>query len=395
MALSKDNREYPAPAEALFNLLLGLLPQLNMRVLPYEGAYPTITSQNPETNEIKIRVQPQSANTPAYNFTFRLEAAGPDRTRLNAETSTFGLTDLGLGQMTLRQLLVTVSLAIKGRLEAGQLPVFFHQPTRPWPGSPQAQAEAAAHRAFDLGRRGYPEDALNEFKASLALDPRQPEVYYYMGVLQMLIGRLSEAAQAFQAAISLEPHHLLAGAYLEDVQARIRQVGPALVSPFTMPTKVINPTSPAAGSSSAPYRVQTPKPMNTPLGEYAPAQSQAPAGVVNEDRVPTRPTPLIAGGWLFLRGDGTPVAEYKLCKPVTTLGRREDGDLVLMDAKISRQHAEIIERNGIHFLRDLRSANGTRHNGRKLAPGEEVPLRHGDRLRLGEIEITYINSKQQ
>ncbi len=390
MAISRDNREYRTSHEELFNLLLGLLPQLQLRVRPYEAASPRLEVQNAETGQIKLRVQPASTGTAAYTFSLTCETISADRTRLKVEASTYGVTDLGLGQLTLRQILITVYLAVEGKLEAGQLPVFFLESSPPSPSSVQAQAEEQAHRGFDLGRRGYAEDALTEFQASLLLYPQQPEIFYHMGVLQMLIGRLAEAAQAFQVALELEPHHVLAGAYLKDLQARIEKVGPTALSPFTTSGKN-NSTSSAPGNFSEVYRIYAARSMNTPLNGYTPGQGQAPAGTVNEEHVATRPIQLASGGWLFLSGDGAPLSEYKLTKPVTTLGRREDSDLLLMDAKVSRQHAEVVLNAAGHVLRDLRSANGTVLNGRRLNPGEEIRLSHGDRLRLGDIEITYTN----
>ncbi len=402
MASSKDSREYSVGREWVFNCLLGLLPQVYLRVSPYEAYSPVIEAQNLETGQIKLRVQPES-ETPAYKFTLTCEAIDSNRSRVRAEAITYGVTDLGLGQLTLRQLLITLKLAAVGRLGAGQLPVFFIERLQPPTGSPQARAEAQANTAFDQGRRGYAEDALKSFRASLAINSHQPEIYYHMGVLEMLMGRLAEAAQMFQSAAGLEPNHLLAGAYLADLQTRIQKVGPEVSSPFTMPTR----TTPLAPNNNTPmnsaaYNLVSANPassgqLKTPAPELA--TMPAPRNSNNEDRVATRPIQLLSGGWLFLRGDGAPVAEYRLIRPVTTLGRSETSDILLMDAKVSRHHAEILynpskranpAKTFTPLLRDLGSINGTYLNGRRLTPREEVWLQHGDRLGLGEIEIIYI-----
>lgn len=59
------------------------------------------------------------------------------------------------------------------------------------------------------------------------------------------------------------------------------------------------------------------------------------------------------------------------------------------DLGVSRRHAHL--RYDPHDktvrLTDMRSANGTYVNGQKLHPGEVRVLRHGDRIRLGKLEI--------
>ena len=44
-------------------------------------------------------------------------------------------------------------------------------------------------------------------------------------------------------------------------------------------------------------------------------------------------------------------------------------------------------RNQMVRVTDMRSANGTHVNGQRLGPGEVRVLRHGDRLRLGKLEM--------
>ena len=55
----------------------------------------------------------------------------------------------------------------------------------------------------------------------------------------------------------------------------------------------------------------------------------------------------------------------------------------------SRSHALIIEQNGEHLLQDLGSLNGTQLNGMPVAAQTPKPLRPGDRIRIGEVEIEF------
>jgi pSer/pThr/pTyr-binding forkhead associated (FHA) protein len=58
----------------------------------------------------------------------------------------------------------------------------------------------------------------------------------------------------------------------------------------------------------------------------------------------------------------------------------------LRDDTVSRRHATIgVRPDGEPWIRDEFSANGTYVNNVKLAPGGEQTLRHGDRIRLGEV----------
>jgi pSer/pThr/pTyr-binding forkhead associated (FHA) protein len=57
---------------------------------------------------------------------------------------------------------------------------------------------------------------------------------------------------------------------------------------------------------------------------------------------------------------------------------------------ISRRHAEIVRREGGYYLKDLDSDGGTLLNGRRLAAGEEAPLRAGDEIVLAGGEAVLL-----
>ena len=63
-----------------------------------------------------------------------------------------------------------------------------------------------------------------------------------------------------------------------------------------------------------------------------------------------------------------------------TIGRREGKDLRLVESEISRDHAEIVERDDSYFVRDLGSRYGSFVNDEETS---EAEIRHGDRIRLG------------
>jgi EAL domain-containing protein (putative c-di-GMP-specific phosphodiesterase class I) len=71
------------------------------------------------------------------------------------------------------------------------------------------------------------------------------------------------------------------------------------------------------------------------------------------------------------------------------IGRAEAANLRVESAQVSREHAEIFERNGVCLVRDLGSTNGTHVNGKSV---KETLLADGDILRVAETELTFIAS---
>ena len=58
------------------------------------------------------------------------------------------------------------------------------------------------------------------------------------------------------------------------------------------------------------------------------------------------------------------------------------------DPKISSVHCELIRRPEGYVLKDRNSRNGTRVNG-KLLGDQEVPIEHGDTVRIGDTKIRF------
>ena len=70
------------------------------------------------------------------------------------------------------------------------------------------------------------------------------------------------------------------------------------------------------------------------------------------------------------------------------IGRAAPAGLVIDHPEISRRHARITQRGGVHFLEDLGSTNGTRLNGQPVVGSR--PLAQGDVIQLGtEITLSY------
>lgn len=123
---------------------------------------------------------------------------------------------------------------------------------------------------------------------------------------------------------------------------------------------------------------------------------------------------LLAGGGLMLRGRlgggfgpaaaapappaqlldlGGQIGEtgeaFSLSPGRTSIGRDAHNDIVLDHDTISSEHALIEYREGRYWLQDLRSTNGTRRAGERLAPDERVPLKGGDAVRFADVELMF------
>jgi pSer/pThr/pTyr-binding forkhead associated (FHA) protein len=54
---------------------------------------------------------------------------------------------------------------------------------------------------------------------------------------------------------------------------------------------------------------------------------------------------------------------------------------------VSRVHAAIHDQDGMVYITDLRSTNGTRINGLPLVPEQAYRLREGDEIQLGNLTL--------
>ncbi len=71
------------------------------------------------------------------------------------------------------------------------------------------------------------------------------------------------------------------------------------------------------------------------------------------------------------------------------VGRARNCDVVLRFPSVSKLHAQFLVNGAEWSLMDVDSANGTTLNGAGLVPYKAIPVKIGDRLRLGEIEVEF------
>lgn len=88
---------------------------------------------------------------------------------------------------------------------------------------------------------------------------------------------------------------------------------------------------------------------------------------------------------ILIASDGR---EYALYKGATTIGRDTNNDIVVAVKQVSRRHAQIRYDPMECIVKDLHSTNGTSINGVPISPGEWQPLRDGDVLGIGPVNLT-------
>jgi len=77
--------------------------------------------------------------------------------------------------------------------------------------------------------------------------------------------------------------------------------------------------------------------------------------------------------------------DFDLENDRTSIGRRDDNDIIISNASVSNHHAHLnFEKN--YFLTDLRSSNGTYINGKKIF---HVKLTDGDVINFAGVNATF------
>lgn len=96
---------------------------------------------------------------------------------------------------------------------------------------------------------------------------------------------------------------------------------------------------------------------------------------------------------LVLVGNGRDVDEYLLASE-TTLGRAVTNDIVLTDRSIATRHARLVYNGDGYLLEALDNAPTSLNTG-ALAPGQSLPLKNGDLIRLGSLELRFVSEENR
>ncbi len=96
----------------------------------------------------------------------------------------------------------------------------------------------------------------------------------------------------------------------------------------------------------------------------------------------------IEGPALVVRAGGGRAGEsFKPAGERTRIGRSPDCEIFLDDVTVSRNHAVLVESDGIFVVEDQGSLNGTFVNRKRI---DTAPLAEGDELQIGKYRMTFI-----
>jgi pSer/pThr/pTyr-binding forkhead associated (FHA) protein len=84
--------------------------------------------------------------------------------------------------------------------------------------------------------------------------------------------------------------------------------------------------------------------------------------------------------------DNNLIQEFELIKKRTTLGRRPDCDVIMVNIAVSGRHACLIKQDQQVTIEDLDSTNGTFVNGRAV---KKARLLDGDLIDIGKFRIKF------
>ncbi len=90
--------------------------------------------------------------------------------------------------------------------------------------------------------------------------------------------------------------------------------------------------------------------------------------------------------YLIVQFHGGREQRFELTKSPFVLGRGSSVDLQIIDKKISRQHCQLAEHDGVWHLEDIPSRNKTWMG---LSSVDDVTLSDGDQFRIGETYVIF------
>jgi hypothetical protein len=157
------------------------------------------------------------------------------------------------------------------------------------------------------------------------------------------------------------------------------------LTPFATSPLTPFATSPVAPDASPRRPFSRPRHAESPLRAWARLASTMPRTEFVREY----------DGW-FLVGRSvlavSPVRSARGPNRLITLGRTHENDVVVPNRTVSRLHAWFRDVAGRLEVGDGESRNGTWVGGHRLAPRESVRLRGGEEMRLGVVELTFVDA---
>lgn len=151
------------------------------------------------------------------------------------------------------------------------------------------------------------------------------------------------------------------------------------------PTPVSSSASSGASARSTGFTAVNP----TPSYGTAPMPDAGETSVLSQDAGETTVlSKNVNGGTLVRKRNGETV---KINAETFVIGReRKTANYCISDnSSISRTHVKLTVRDGVTYLSDMNTANGTFVNGSRVMPRQEIALKNGDKITLADEDLEY------
>jgi hypothetical protein len=146
-------------------------------------------------------------------------------------------------------------------------------------------------------------------------------------------------------------------------------------------TQQLDPAQVAAMIAQAP-QIPTSSPSTSASAQQGPAQATPGFGATNPGAL------VMPAARLLIRLPQSNPQTYNLTKPVVSIGRQLDNDIIVEDKRVSRYHAQIkYQADGQFALFDLGSTNGITINGRPNM--RQHILRNNDHFMIGSYDFEF------
>jgi hypothetical protein len=172
-------------------------------------------------------------------------------------------------------------------------------------------------------------------------------------------------------------------------------------TPYQMLNELINRAPPALSSLNPSVSVRVNQVVSRALakepaarfataGEFASALASASGLGLDADSKRSRAETESRRREIVLHLTSSDGRQYPVYRGQVTIGRGTDNDIVLPVSQVSRQHATIhCDREACRIV-DGGSTNGTFVNGFRLPAGTPCPIRPGDRLAIGPVNLLVV-----
>lgn len=111
-----------------------------------------------------------------------------------------------------------------------------------------------------------------------------------------------------------------------------------------------------------------------------------------ESGKPMMQTQRTTGGIKLVAMNGPSYFEILIDRNNVTIGKKQElvDKVISFNKMISRKHCRISNVNGLYYINDEGSANGTFVNGIKLSPGQKMQITRGDIIRLADSDFQVV-----